>query len=802
MVTVDAVHVKVRIHIKRNYLIGILTDSNYLTYIIAGYFTDSFNANQCTPCPINTYSESIGSEYCTTCGTFRTNQYEGSVDCPRFYLNTSSFTYYSMTSFITVLFLLCLSFAGENAYIMFMLSFFPILDIVTDMIYILSVTFWNFNLFISAIAFFVFPSSLFVYKMAKLGALPRVKPFILTEILQCELIWLSVNSNGYPLINGQRSSLSLNEHDGVDKLLLYWLLWFLLLVTQLVFIILAAIWYTFGSLFLVVWVFIGMLLFQTKMLAIGKVWNTYFYYLTQSDDFSKTVELDASVLNESLFYEFMLETVPQICIQCVNNSLTFNGRYSSLSLFSLSISVFIAFNGVYRYGYYLLWKRVKFDEIPLPLAVRLKVIKQAVRRPSIVTRNISVLLQNISVNKKVAPDVSHIKRVRGIIQSKKIFTPKVNKSLSTIIAISEHLNQLEQLGVTYEDYVDGEQGAGGHQEDITKLVRQVNEKCSIIMTGLAGRNPATVVPIVGSNPHSNIDSSPSSDDSSSSDNSSDEELQAENDDTDYINKNDSIHDASHHLNDDGVTCSNGSSPVMKASNALSIAPFQYTMQDSIEDMNDSSNSVVSMDIEEGVDKEDSILPAESVPPLVQHPVLSVNPPPINTTLTSIGYAAHDEYSNRFTSRRARSNEIISIISQNSQIIGPTTSSLESNNTNPSKTMSTRISDDDRVLMPTRRANEIISIVVHDHQQGTGSVVAAVNPSVSLDFDDFDDGFDEDFDDLAVITTKNAGKTQATSTKTVSEKAALPVGGKHSTTIGKPYDRETRKASTSALFQWK
>jgi hypothetical protein len=166
--------------------------------------------------------------------------------------------------------------------------------------------------------------------------------------------------------------------------------------------VLGVVWHVASTLFLVVWLFVGLFLYQTKMLAIGKVWNTWFYTWTQCNDYNKEISLDASVLNESLFYEFLFETVPQIAIQSINNSLIYKGNIPPVSLFSLAMSIFIAINGIYRYGYYLLWKGTKFDEIPLPLTVRLQSInKSIIPRRSMISRKLGSIVNSVKLRNTV-----------------------------------------------------------------------------------------------------------------------------------------------------------------------------------------------------------------------------------------------------------------------------------------------------------------------------------------------------------------------------------------------------------------
>ena len=398
---------------------------------VPGYYADSLNAFKCTACPLDTYTSIAGSVQCSSCDNFAGNVHEASTSCPHFFLPASPLIYYSLGSFIAVLFLSALLFAGENFSIMFVLGLFPLLDIVSDMVYILSVKFWNFELLICAIIFFVVPSSMFVYKLIRMGAYPHLVKFVGLEIMHDKHIWLGVSPEGFPLINGERSTLLHKEHDSIDKLMWYWVLWLLLLAFQVMFLVICFVWYFLVAVLLVVWLFVGFTLYQTKMLAIGKVWNAWFSTWTQSDFFNKEISLDASVLNESLFHEFMLETVPQIAIQSVNNALIFNGNFPAVSLFSLAMSIFIAVNGVYRYGYYLLWKGIKFDEIPLPLAVSIQKINKTKLFPrrSVFTKKIVSLVESI-IKMKDASIPSNIQRMSQAITDANTTTMDLIESLN------------------------------------------------------------------------------------------------------------------------------------------------------------------------------------------------------------------------------------------------------------------------------------------------------------------------------------------------------------------------------------
>ena len=433
-----------------------------------GYYTDSLNAYQCNACPLDTYKSEIGSVQCSPCGKFTTNVNEASTSCPNFLLNVSAITYCSICAFIAVLFLSSLYFAGENKFTMLILGTFPLLDILSDMIYILSVKFWNFELFLCAVIFFVIPSSMFVRMLVRIKAYPRMIKFVGVEIIGDQYIWLSVSRDGSPLINGERSTLSFEEHDGMDKVLWYWSFWLVLIALQVIFLIVCSLWYLVQATLLIVWLFAGLVLYQTKMLAIGKVWNSWFSTWTQSNDLDKEISLDASVLNESMFHEFMLETVPQIAIQSLNNLLIYNGNYPIISQFSLAMSLVIAINGIYRYGYYLLWRGIKFDEIPLPLVLRIQKINKSkfLPRRSVVTRKLESFVESIKVKRSIT--TSNMRRISqawdnsttsseviaAIVSHLEIGIGKLRSMPAVSVNdCSEHLNQFEELVVELRNIV-------------------------------------------------------------------------------------------------------------------------------------------------------------------------------------------------------------------------------------------------------------------------------------------------------------------------------------------------------------
>lgn len=112
---------------------------------------------------------------------------------------------------------------------------------------------------------------------------------------------------------------------------------------------------------------IGVYLFSCKVFAINSVGQVWYELWTGKDDWHRKDVISLETLNESLYAQIAFETLPQFCIQIVNNVLLDN--YNGVSYFSTCISGLNLANGLYRMVYYKLYKRIKITQIPLKLAI-------------------------------------------------------------------------------------------------------------------------------------------------------------------------------------------------------------------------------------------------------------------------------------------------------------------------------------------------------------------------------------------------------------------------------------------------
>jgi hypothetical protein len=116
------------------------------------------------------------------------------------------------------------------------------------------------------------------------------------------------------------------------------------------------------------WFIVGIYLFQSKVICIGSIWNYWLGHWIGDERFNELnllqpdSHIDFAILNESLFSEFLFETFPQLLLQIINTSLV--GGTNFAFIFSVALSGYNTLNGIYKYGYYVIYKQKSLRDVP------------------------------------------------------------------------------------------------------------------------------------------------------------------------------------------------------------------------------------------------------------------------------------------------------------------------------------------------------------------------------------------------------------------------------------------------------
>jgi hypothetical protein len=323
----------------------------------AGYYNDRFNVQRCTACPMDYYSASQGAIECTACTRpFATAsaKHGGYASCTAIQIGLSVGVTSALVLCLLGLFIGALYFAEDLKVVAFVIMMFPTLDILSDLAYILSNRYASIPLFVCGIVFFFTPNIIFFHKLNEIGAYPS---FCLQYFYK-EESWDGINK----LQNkkGIYDKVFWIQHETwVNRIVMFPLQ----CITAIPAVVLICITFPFYF----VWSIIGLYIFQCKVLSIGRVWTMWMYVWTGHNGFRKEVKVDTGILNESLFAEFLSETLPQLVIQGVNNKLI--GMWTPMAIFSACLSITIAVNGVYRYGYYTIWLGMNIDDVPTKISI-------------------------------------------------------------------------------------------------------------------------------------------------------------------------------------------------------------------------------------------------------------------------------------------------------------------------------------------------------------------------------------------------------------------------------------------------
>jgi hypothetical protein len=178
------------------------------------------------------------------CPYSRTTLMHGQQQCNAFSLKVQTNGFYIIGSVFVFIYLGCITLTGLNSPPLIAFSFFPALDVISDILYLVNTSFYNVELFSTCFLFLLAPTLLFVKTLIDYNAI--IPSFIIkvpSFMTDNTLIWLSVTRTGSPLYHGNKLWLSLEEHETLLKILYFLILWICCILAQIFCIVLLCLFY-------------------------------------------------------------------------------------------------------------------------------------------------------------------------------------------------------------------------------------------------------------------------------------------------------------------------------------------------------------------------------------------------------------------------------------------------------------------------------------------------------------------------------------------------------------------------------
>lgn len=332
----------------------------------AGTYSGAGGSVKCTKCPLDTYSDSVGSDHCTQCPWPSSTDSVGKTECYGYRLTSQFSIVATVLSAVLAIYIFCWLSSGGESIAVTVNMIMPMLDHLTDINYVMFERFHRPFMFGLAVLFLFAPCMVFTYELYEKG----YRPYFLIPFT---VLWLETNSDGNPKhvdfdLNIGGVSLTPSAQDSLTKLLWYWIFWGICIAVQAATLVFLLVWVVMYSCFIILWWFLGTLLYQSRNLAVGKIslmWYSTWNPVVFEELGVKAEKVDRGLMNRALFSGFVLETVPQLMLQVVNNTSKDSGAWSVTSIASTTMSVYMCISGLYRFAYYHWYRGYSFDDIPI-----------------------------------------------------------------------------------------------------------------------------------------------------------------------------------------------------------------------------------------------------------------------------------------------------------------------------------------------------------------------------------------------------------------------------------------------------
>jgi hypothetical protein len=323
-------------------------------------YTDD-GVKECRECSVGYYTDTYGNVECKKCSWPHTTLDTGNTECTAFQISLGSVFLIGLVCVVCTIFVICILTAKNNRIVALVIMCVPMVDVLTDLMYLVETKFYNMPTFIACGFFLVGgPLIIFISLLIELKSSPNLPGMSFFK----KFLWLGVSQSGYPSYNGSDVVVTFQVHDSIVKLIYFAASWLLCVIMQGLCLVPAACVLLIQAPFIFIWLIIGTFLFQIKVLSIGTVWN-FWFSLWSGDDvrFYSYVEVDVKLFNKSLLAEFVSESLPQIIVQAYNNTKT--NKWSYYGYASGALSAFMTIDGIWRILYYKIYSGKSFADIPV-----------------------------------------------------------------------------------------------------------------------------------------------------------------------------------------------------------------------------------------------------------------------------------------------------------------------------------------------------------------------------------------------------------------------------------------------------
>jgi hypothetical protein len=226
-----------------------------------------------------------------------------------------------------------------------LLSFFPAVDTITDLVYILSQDFFNYSLFAASVLCITSQFWVFVVRLKKRRVFEAFKRRTV------ELAYL--------------------------KTLPWWPKWASPDSLPVFFALILPFYTVFYVVFPVVWFFVGYIIYSFQLFPISRISNAWLYmfvysFKAEKDSHRRRFDTcDAIILpmvQKGKVEETVLESVPQLVIQLLNGILL-GQEFQGFAIFSIVLSVLSLSNTAWYYAYWNLFRCKPIRDVPSSLSL-------------------------------------------------------------------------------------------------------------------------------------------------------------------------------------------------------------------------------------------------------------------------------------------------------------------------------------------------------------------------------------------------------------------------------------------------